>query len=127
MPAIQTVYLGGPACRFGVTYLLVLLMITLERYSKWQYMQQQQQQPQQQRPATQQPHGPGPNDNFAAGRRHGSGQSRSTGLLADPYSAPNAWAFLRLELLKLVVLADVPVLILWYTLSGLLRPQLRHA
>lgn len=54
--------------------------------------------------------------------QHRGQHSGQRSLLLDPYTAPTAWALLRLELLKLVVLLDVPVLLLWWATSSVLRP-----
>jgi hypothetical protein len=131
-------------CRFGLTYLLILLMVTLERYNKWHYLKhhnrdhyqhpEQQRQPQPLGPGSaslnaQTPEADGSNPTYAhnldAGIRPTNHYSHSQGgLFMDPYRAPTAWVLLRLELLKLVVLADIPVLMLWWVLSNFLRPAL---
>lgn len=123
------------AARLALTYLLLLLMIMLERYSKWCFLQQQQQQqsPEHARGARTQP--PGTSDGAGSSRGGPSGTDahvsqashvgstdQGTSVFADPYRFTTAWEFLRIELLKLVVLADVPVLLCWFVLSSVLRP-----
>lgn len=105
---------------------MVLIMITLERYNKWRYLKQRQLS----NAANSNSTGAGPalgpgfnphpgNSNSTSSYSHGSQQ----GLLASHYQAPTAWAFLRVELLGLLVLADVPVLVLYWLLSLVLRPD----
>jgi hypothetical protein len=113
-------------------------MITLERYSKWRFLQQQQQQQQQQQHArgaqTQSPDRASDGAGSSSGSPTGTdghlsraSQARSSShqgasAFADPFRSSTAWGFLRIELLKFVVLADVPVLLCWFALSSLLRP-----
>jgi len=120
----------------ALTYLLWLGVVTLERFSKWRFLQQHQQQQQQQQPQQQQQQQQqqgiqqvqseqvGATSTVTSSSNSSSSSDRSPGLLTDPYMAPTAGAFLRLELLRLVVLADVPVLLLWWALASLLRSPL---
>lgn len=104
----------------ALTYLLWLGVWTLERFSKWKFVQQHRQQQQQQQQEIQHSGA----SSTATSSSSSNSRDRPAGLLPDPYMAPTAGAFLRLELLKLVVLADVPVLLLWWALTSLLRPPL---
>lgn len=119
-------------------------MITLERYNKWHYLKQHNHNHYQHPEAARQPQpldrgsaslseqtpgadGSNQTDAYNLGAGVGSNNRYSNsqgGLLMDPYMAPTAWALLRLELLKLAVLADIPVLMLWWALSTFLRPAL---